>query len=113
MGHKAESANEGSTASEKSTGDIPAIFLCPITHKIMQEPVFAAFDGQSYEKAAIQEYVAKHKKSPVTGGEATVNMIFPNLALKMRIVAFIESNEIAQEIGDDQNKEGHGETVLL
>jgi len=107
------SAKEEDTATAKKvTADIPKEMLCPITQKIMRDPVFAAFDGQSYEKEAIEEYVAKHNKSPITGGPARANMIFPNLALKTRIVAFIEANDVAEGNGNGQ-KEGDGETALV
>ena len=41
------SASVGSAAS--NSGPSPAIFLCPISHEIMREPVIAA-DGHSYER---------------------------------------------------------------
>ena len=41
------------------------VFYCPITGVLMTEPVLAQ-DGQTYEKAAIQEWIALHGKSPFT-----------------------------------------------
>ena len=52
-------ADEEVSASEetakKNLPEIPKVLLCPITHKIMLDPVFAAVDGHSYERSAIEE----------------------------------------------------------
>jgi len=91
--------------------DIPEAFLCPITHRVMRDPVLA-FDGRSYEREAIEEYLKKHNKSPVTGAEAmtTISMVFPNHELSSRIIEFIEAQEMVSEEG--QSKEGEGETTF-
>jgi hypothetical protein len=39
---------------------------CPVTGRIMQDPVIAS-DGQTYERKAIVEYVNRHHCSPTTG----------------------------------------------
>merc|ERR1712087_1072041 len=90
-----ESAEKVQTVAKRNA---PKQFLCPITRELMRDPVFAAFDGHSYEKKAIEEYVAKHNKSPVTGCEAAITQIFPNVALKSRI---------------EEHLEGTGETHLM
>jgi len=89
--------------------DIPESFLCPITHRVMCDPVIA-FDGRSYEREAIEEYLKKHNKSPVTGAEASATVVFPNHELKWRIIEFIEAQEMASE--EQQSKEGEGETTF-
>ena len=88
--------------------DIPEAFLCPITHRVMHDPVLA-FDGRSYEREAIEEYLKKHNKSPITGAEAITTMVFPNHDLRSRIIAFIEAQDSASE--EKHSKEGEGETT--
>ena len=39
-------------------------YVCPITRKIMNNPVIAC-DGNTYEKQAIIEYIEKHDKTPL------------------------------------------------
>merc|ERR1711951_199398 len=85
--------------------DIPEAFLCPITHRVIQDPVIA-FDGRSYEREAIEKYLRKHNKSPVTEAEAITTMVFPNHDLRSRIIAFIEVS--TSEEG--QQKEGESNT---
>ena len=41
------------------------MFVCPITKKVMQDPVMAT-DGYSYEKSAIEEWQKNHNTSPTT-----------------------------------------------
>merc|ERR1712025_1052575 len=92
---------------EAAVSDIPPEFVCPITHELMREPVIA-FDGCTYEKVAIEEYLEEHKKSPVTGAEASMTVVFPNNHLKALITAYFEAERMAE---DDQ--EGDEETLLL
>merc|ERR1711972_1249284 len=85
--------------------DIPEAFLCPLTHRVLRDPVIA-FDGRSYEREAIEEYLKKRNKSPVTGAKAITTMVFPNHDLNSRIIAFIEAQDMASE--EQQSKEGEG-----
>ena len=87
----------------ESKPDIPEKFMCPITHKAMRDPVLA-FDGHSYERAAIEKYLKEHGKSPITGDEAVTHMVFPNNVLKSMIDDFIE---------EEEPKEGDGETAMI
>ncbi|GAB4814455.1 hypothetical protein N2152v2_001501 [Parachlorella kessleri] len=43
-------------------------FVCPITHEIMQDPVVAA-DGYSYDRHAIEAWLATRSTSPMTNEE--------------------------------------------
>ena len=45
--------------------DIPKKFKCPLTNKLMKDPVMA-FDECTYEREAIHRYLQKCKKSPRT-----------------------------------------------
>merc|ERR1719347_2127917 len=96
-------------AKDEVDNDIPESFLCPITHRVMRDPVIA-FDGRCYEREAIDEYLKKHNKSPVTGAEAITTVVFPNHDLRSRIIAFIEAQDSASE--EKHSKEGEGETTF-
>ena len=89
--------------------EIPKEYMCPITKKIMQEPVLA-FDGHCYERAAIEAYLKEHNKSPITGDKAMTTMVFPNHSLKSKMVAFIEAESAGEE---EVPQEGDGETALV
>ena len=75
---------EGSNNNEK----IPSQFICPLTKEVMSEPVIA-FDENVYERAAIQEYLEKYKKSPVTE-EAFDFHLFPDMQLKVEIKQYLK-----------------------
>lgn len=59
-------------------------FTCPITCKLMQDPV-CTVDGQAYERAAIQQWLASHTSSPLTGEPLASTALVPNLALRNAI----------------------------
>merc|ERR1712173_439285 len=50
---------------ESKSVDVPSAFLCPISNEVMKDPVIA-FDGYTYERSEIQDYLKQHNKSPQT-----------------------------------------------
>lgn len=65
--------------------DVPAEppddLVCPITQELMVDPVIAA-DGHTYERHAIERWLASKRTSPKTGGEIETCMLFPNHLLR-------------------------------
>ena len=74
----------GFTSSAIATAEPPDEFVCPITHDVMEDPVVAA-DGHTYERAAIERWVAKKLMSPKTGGVLGSATIFPNHSIRSQI----------------------------
>jgi hypothetical protein len=73
------------TASSTSADDEPPDeFMCPITQEVMGDPVVAS-DGHTYERAAIERWVAKKMTSPKTGGALESAIIFPNHSIRRQI----------------------------
>ena len=86
---------------------IPNEFLCPITLGIMADPVVAA-DGHSYERAAIEKWIAENSvqqyqgygygggssvvNSPKTGAALPNTNLIPNYALRSQIQDFVARN---------------------
>lgn len=65
-------------------------FLCPLTKKTLVVPVVAA-DGYTYEKSAIESYLASGKTtSPITGDELPDKSLIPNKTLR----SIIRSNSV-------------------
>ena len=62
----------------------PKEWYCPITHDIMRVPVMAS-DGITYEKDAIEKWLATSTKSPITGTAITIDSLTVNYALKNTI----------------------------
>eukprot|EP01084_Bolivina_argentea_P243421 408077_1 len=69
------------------TDHIPSRFICPLTNKIMNDPV-RAYDNNTYERSAIEPYLKEHGKTPKSNKRATFTMVIPNLQLKQEITAF-------------------------
>ena len=88
-----QTLNNGETAwkHDVKSRDIAPRYICPLTKKVMMDPVIA-FDGHCYERAAIEHYLKQHNKSPVTGKDAEYLIVFPNHRLR---------SEIAKDLGDD------------
>ncbi|WIA09752.1 hypothetical protein OEZ85_009131 [Tetradesmus obliquus] len=60
------------------------LFLCPITHDVMEWPVVAA-DGFTYERQEIEEWLSTHNTSPVTNAALEHKQLVPNHALRSAI----------------------------
>jgi hypothetical protein len=43
-------------------------FLCPIMYQLFRDPVIA-YDGHTYERAAIENWLENHQTSPRTGNK--------------------------------------------
>ena len=70
---------------------IPNGYECPISHRIMNDPVIAA-DNQTYERSEIEKWFEKSNKSPYTNLELPSKELKPNFALKKAILDFLEKN---------------------
>ena len=74
----------------------PLEFVCPITRRVMREPVVAA-DGASYERAAITAYLqAGNTVSPVSGQRLAHPGLTPNAALAAAISQFMSQQSQQQ-----------------
>jgi len=62
------------TSSEKN-------LICPITHKIFQDPVLAG-DGHVYERAAIVEWIQANGTSPITLDPLHIDDLLPEENIK-------------------------------
>ena len=62
------------------------VFLCPITHELMRDPV-VALDGHTYERDAITQWIATKKRSPLTNEQLQAALVIPNITLRAAMVA--------------------------
>ena len=65
-------------------------FICPITKKIMEEPVITPY-GTSYEKSAIVDWISKNKTDFVTKNTLNEKMLVTNYILKVAIKNYKET----------------------
>ncbi|KAK9808675.1 hypothetical protein WJX72_001764 [[Myrmecia] bisecta] len=60
------------------------VFICPLTQEIMTDPV-AATDGHTYQRSAIEAWLATHDTSPVTHEPLKSKALTPNLLLRSMV----------------------------
>jgi len=58
--------SEGGRRRKAQTREPPGAYLCPITKRLMRDPVCTS-DGHTFERAAIAQWLAAHDTSPLTG----------------------------------------------
>ena len=59
-------------------------FICPITQEVMMDPT-TCMDGHTYERKAIEQWLAQHDTSPLTGCKLPTKHLIPNFALRSAI----------------------------
>ena len=82
---RAFNANGGGGGAKDD--DAPKHLLCPITCELMLHPVVAP-DGHTYERTAIERWLAKKRTSPMTAAPMGSGGLVPNHALKSMISEF-------------------------
>ncbi len=80
--------------SEELIEQIKQSFMCPITYEMMSDPVVCA-DGFTYERSAIEAWLARSLVSPMTGARLSSRALVPNHALYCMIDAFGAAFEAA------------------
>jgi hypothetical protein len=76
-------------ANEGVLNDVPKEYICPITLKVMEDPVLAS-DGHSYERKAIERWLRANNRSPKTNAIMASKTVYPNHGLKSMIEALVE-----------------------
>ena len=70
-------------------GADPDAFICPLTHRMMVDPVVDN-EGNTYERSAIENWLARSNSSPITRAHLTPSMLQPNRALRDAIEAYCQ-----------------------
>lgn len=70
--------------SRAANKELPKEFFCPLTKRVMKDPVIDN-DGHSYEREAIERWLRAQSSSPVTNEYLSLDMLQPNKELKSRI----------------------------
>ena len=76
-----------------NTKETATEFICPITHKIMEEPVITPY-GTTYEKSAIIDWIKQNKTDFKTKNFLTQDMLVTNHILNLAIKEYKESLRI-------------------
>ena len=66
------------------------LLICPITKKIMEDPVITPY-GTTYEKSAIIDWIKRYKTDYNTQKKLTQNMLVTNYIIKTAIKEYNES----------------------
>ncbi|CAL1128722.1 unnamed protein product [Cladocopium goreaui] len=83
-------------------GQVPHEFCCPITQSLMLDAVCTS-DGFTYERRAIQEWLSRSQKSPMTRQNLTRSLV-ENHALRTQIRDFRDRRRIGSRREDPQAK---------
>jgi hypothetical protein len=75
-------------------GVYPELFYCMITQELMTDPVVDP-EGNSYERSAIEEWLARNPSSPVTRSPLVTGQLAPNRGLKDAIDRVVEARRAA------------------
>ncbi len=71
---------------------IPQGYICPVSQEIMLDPVIDPNDGNSFDRAKIEEWIRLNHSSPLTRQPLEKEQLIPNRALKDAIDKFRKTN---------------------
>ena len=84
---------------------LSAPLMCPITQRVMLDPVVAA-DGFTYEKTAIVRWLLTKDKSPLTGKPLRDQPLRRNYNLRALVTPFIEKKKKKRDEGSSSSNGG-------
>jgi len=86
----AERRQVGGSLGDGASDSLLRDLRCPISMEVMRDPVIAP-DGHSYERDAIERWLADHRTSPMTGAVLTSRQLVPNHRLRSVIASLGEA----------------------
>jgi hypothetical protein len=87
-GRNAQAAAASSSSS--SNGGVPSLFLCPLSQKVLTDPVVAC-DGFTYDRRAIQEWFESGQRiSPLTKQALRSTATLPNHVVRCAVGEWME-----------------------
>lgn len=81
-------------AQASSNFHLETTMICPLTRQQFDDPVIAG-DGYSYERAALERWLAEQGTSPVTGDPLTAALVRPNHAVRALLEKLRDAGEVA------------------
>lgn len=95
-GSLSHSNSRDSTRSFSSTGTaasvegVPGLFVCPLSHKLLRDPVVAC-DGFTYDRRAIQQHFEQgDRTSPLTRQLLRSTAVLPNHSIRCAVNEWLE-----------------------
>ncbi|KAG2374807.1 hypothetical protein C9374_010551 [Naegleria lovaniensis] len=94
-----------------ATNSIKDLIYCPITRRIMSDPVVTAL-GDTFEREAIEEWLRNRETNPTTGEPLPNKQLSFNKTVKQMIDVFLE-NHPEYQLNLDERYVSHGITEKL
>jgi hypothetical protein len=85
-------------AAARSSREIPAWALCPVSFEPMLDPVVGGAAGQSFERSILLACLKVKEECPVTRSPLSPSQLLPNVALKAAIGAWLADNPWAHPL---------------
>lgn len=89
--------NNGAAALAALLADIPDSFLCPLSQRIMTDPVVTP-GGVTYDRGALLDWIQRHGTDPITGRALAATQPYPNLNLRDQICGFFLVREYMPDV---------------
>jgi len=86
--------------SEDCVRDIEDSFICPLSRRIMRDPVMTSV-GSTYERQYIEKYLLEHNVDPVTHEELPTKELVDNRSLREAIEEYLADHEESEPQRDD------------
>jgi len=89
-----ETRNKHETTPEATVEALKHAHICPITQSLFVDPVVAA-DGNTYERTAIEKWLAAHSTSPLNNEELPSKTVYPSITVRQAVTGIISAGSLA------------------
>lgn len=80
-------------ARSQGDGDPPAMLVCPITQELFEDPAFTA-DGQTYERAAVAQWLEGNDTSPLTNAKLPHKNLVTNFVMQRAVQGWCQKHPL-------------------
>jgi len=84
----------------KALGKMDEHLLCPITRCVFEDPVILE-DGFTYERDAIERWLASNNRSPSTNAVLRSKAVVSNIALRQQIQGAVQAGRSLEKFLED------------
>ncbi|WIA39971.1 hypothetical protein OEZ86_013401 [Tetradesmus obliquus] len=89
----AAAPGSAAAAAAEAGSEVPSDLLCPITYQLLEDPVILVDSHQTYERAAIEEWLSRgNSKDPVTGIRLASTTLVPNVLVRKLAREWLEAH---------------------
>ncbi|KAG2487523.1 hypothetical protein HYH03_013804 [Edaphochlamys debaryana] len=80
--------------------EVPHMFICPLTGRVMRDPVVLVETGRSYDRSALEQHLASHNTDPRSGAPLRAKTVRPDHKLRHTLEGWLRNTGLTPQQAD-------------